>query len=421
MTFDSVLCLTGAGTNPALLTPHVTQELLAWPDYTAPSSSNDTVTDLIRSDPSDKRENFFVWLKEQTRNAFAHGDEANFEDLIHIAELAGGMLPLPPDPATRSFARFYGTGLFVPTPAAELIARKNVGHVAERAATFILRTIFERTRSITASDARDLIQHVMSSGGYRMQHFSLNYDTLAVPKGVRWWTGYEEGSGPQRFLFADAAPPGLHVNIQLHGSVNFAIDFGALIDACEIIRYDDPAEAAVHWGISGSGAEAMDRQASPRVPLIAGRRKAEKSLIEPFSSYMHYLRDAAFSTPNWLVLGYGGGDYHINRILQSAAAFWADKLRVLVCNYLPEDEFDWGTDEYSISPGCPAYDRLTTHEAGILKAFGTDVNAFVHEAGPLPTLHRGRANAIGRRVLLTVDGSYFPHGPDALAHLHPPA
>jgi len=202
----------------------------------------------------------------------------------------------------------------------------------------------------------------------------------------------------------------------MHGSVNFAVG-GSLTDACSIVRFDDPDDASKNWDISSSGHSAMDRHDSPRVPLIAGRRKAEKGLIEPFSSYLHYFRELAFATPRWLVLGYGGGDYHINGILQSAAEHWGSALRIFVCNYLPLADVDDGTTAYTVANGYPAYHMLATRQAGILTAFPTDVREFHAKASPNPTLDRNATNKVTERLSLTVDGAYAGHEGDIIGHL----
>jgi hypothetical protein len=409
------MCLTGAGTNPNLLTPYVTDALLNWPLFAAPSTAGSGPTDLVRRDALDTRSNFFVWLKDQTREAFAPGDVANFEDLIHITELMGGILPLPPDDSTASFARFYGTGLLEPTSAGQLISKKGLDFVAARAATFVLRTVYERTRSVAFSDARKLLEALIASG-FLLRHFSLNYDTLVLPS-AKFWTGYADGTGAQGFTFTGTAPHREHLNIHMHGSIHFAISAAALTDACDIVRFDDPAIACNDWDLSSSGHNAMDRHEAPRVPLIVGRRKAEKSLIEPFSSYLHYFRETAFSTPTWLILGYGGGDFHINRILQSAAEHWKDRLRVFVCNYLPANEMDYGTGEYTVASGYPAYKRVEPREAGILRAFYWDMREFREAFRPNPKLIRNATNAITGRLRLTVDGAFYDHRGDIVEHL----
>ena len=78
--------------------------------------------------------------------------------------------------------------------------------------------------------------------------------------------------------------------------------------------------------------------------MITGYRKAEKILIEPYASYFHYLRDALFATPYWVVIGYGGLDFHANATIREAADFWGDRLRVFVINNLPEGVRAHGND-----------------------------------------------------------------------------
>jgi len=125
--------------------------------------------------------------------------------------------------------------------------------------------------------------------------------------------------------------------------------------------------------------------------MITGYRKGEKILVEPYAGYYHYFRNEAFRSPNWLILGYGGGDPHINSVLTSASDFWGNKLRAFVCNYadLPVEA-----------------SNLPTILAS--KCLYLGANARAYKNGPIRITSSGQV-MLGSSVRLSLDGNFESH------------
>jgi hypothetical protein len=206
-------------------------------------------------------------------------------------------------------------------------------------------------------------------------------------------------------------PQAQDLNIQLHGSVHFGMEAGNLDGVTRLRRYDDIQEARRSWGISTGPSRAQDDHILPVVPMITGRRKADMMLLEPFGSYFHYFRQAAMTTPRWLIIGYGGGDFHVNAILATAAEKWGDDLRVVICNHLPESELvpnpDAGGGERLFYMVFPRQDT-----AGLIwdlfLPFQQDYYDFFRGTLSTQRYLRGHCGQFGR-VLLTVDGRPLAH------------
>lgn len=52
--------------------------------------------------------------------------------------------------------------------------------------------------------------------------------------------------------------------------------------------------------------------------MVTGRNKLQSLVGLPYSSHMSMFRRQAFTSHRWLIVGYGGGDYHINAVLTQA-------------------------------------------------------------------------------------------------------
>jgi len=169
----------------------------------------------------------------------------------------------------------------------------------------------------------------------RLRLMSLNYDDLPAASGVTFHTGFHGDHGPyQRFLTSQDWPEDEHTWCQLHGSLLFRVKMSEIP---RIVRYPS-ARAAIRqkWVDNADWNPYQDGHKSGLSPIITGLRKADAILNEPFATYAHRLRLEASSCDRWLILGYGGGDRHINYVLGQARAQWRNsgrKQRVLVVNY----------------------------------------------------------------------------------------
>ena len=169
----------------------------------------------------------------------------------------------------------------------------------------------------------------------RLRLMSLNYDDLPAASGIQFFTGFVADDAPyQRFVTTPAWPEDQHTWCQLHGSVLFRVKSHA---EHGIVRYPNSRAAARQkWVDNADWYRYQDGHKSGLSPIITGLRKTDAILSEPFATYAHRLRVEASSCDRWLIIGYGGGDPHINHLLSQARAQWqksGQKHRVIVVGY----------------------------------------------------------------------------------------
>jgi len=85
-----------------------------------------------------------------------------------------------------------------------------------------------------------------------------------------------------------------------------------------LARFPTRQAARATWDKRSSVRFAFDGTEIPRLPMISGFKKTDYILWEPFGTYWGAFRRAATLSPLWLIVGYGGGDPHVNACLQSA-------------------------------------------------------------------------------------------------------
>jgi hypothetical protein len=404
-----VLCLVGAGSNPSLLTPQLTNDLLAWDGFREPSASA-PFWGAVGYGEDDQRVPFFTWLAQCIDQATSKANDLNFEDLIHILEMVASQGLFDRD--KRWFASDYGAGLLALNTVGMTVASLNPRFIAEQACYYILQRVAERTRDVRDLDAALLLQSFHQKG-YRLRTFSLNYDSLVVanlPKPL--WTGFQPAvTAESQFLLAPVYPVDQDLHIQLHGSIHFRLLPNDFDPTTRIRRWDDTSGSIAPFEMTSASLRDryLDGHTAPALPMITGRRKADRILTEPFSSYFHYFRQAAFTTPNWLILGYSGSDPHVNSILESARHYHGSQLRIGICNWLPWNETD-GTSWTQIGLGWPLAPRILG-----LNGFATpfvDQPAFYqhrHATRVLPCISRDDANVLSSEVIATVNGRYKEH------------
>jgi hypothetical protein len=170
---------------------------------------------------------------------------------------------------------------------------------------------------------------------------SLNYDDLPAASGVDFLTGFmdkAEGGGFQTFQQPYPWPEDRNLWCQLHGSLLFRVKYVG--GQAQIVRYRSSKNADRQRWINHTLLYQDDHQ-GVLSPMITGLRKSDAIQDDPFATYAHQLRAEAFSCDRWLIIGYGGGDFHINRILSQAKEYWfrsGRPLRIVVVGYLGYDQ-----------------------------------------------------------------------------------
>ena len=409
----SLLCLVGAGANPLVTTSELTQDLLDWKQFRDPTGAAE-ITGIIQSTVEDSRQPFYHWLDDRLPHLRARVGSPNFEDFIHLVEVVASNLGTvtKQTPWHRNFPTGFAGDLFAPTDLAQAMAPQNTAFVAEQSRLFILERVLEK---IAANHCRtpsaELLAKLHNEYGSVLQVFSLNYDaTITEALSIDWWTSYvrrDDGVGvfsPEVHLPCDK-----NIHIQLHGSIYFGLEFaGSDYDISRLRRYDKPDDARKSWGISTGADRAQDDHILPIVPMITGRRKADIILLEPFGTYYQYLRDAAMSTPRWLIIGYGGKDLHVNAALRTAAAKWGKDLRVVICNSLPDSSRVPNPEQESRER--LFYITAARQEVGALlwdlfKPFPSDYYQFFKDRSLATKRYLWNDRGEFGRVLLTVDGN----------------
>jgi hypothetical protein len=142
--------------------------------------------------------------------------------------------------------------------------------------------------------------------------------------------------------------------------------------------------------------------------MITGFRKPEATIWEPYGTYQAAFRYFASTIRNWLIVGYGGGDSHVNAVLQSAvlnALFhpWYDStpLRVAVidfCEYQGPRLLDL---EVNDPVGKLVISRLASKWANV--DFQAPESHKFLRSGTL--FHPRRFNRLTKRLWLSADGT----------------
>ena len=400
-----VLCLVGAGANPPISTGALTEDLLDWATFRDPTNATPT-TGSIGQGHSDTRETFYKWLARHLGATQHLLGDLNFEDLIHIVEMVASDFsnPGPRNPG-GSTLQGYAADLFDPKMVSGLIANQNAAFIAAESSKQILRCVKDRREQQTGdTDAASLLKRLKADRNALLRVFSLNYETSVTDAtATGWWTSYTARSdGIEEFVPHAEFPTTEDLNVQLHGSIHFGLEFAGRGSVARLRRYPNVADAETSWGIDASHDVAQDLHVLLPVPMITGRRKADMIQLEPFASYFYYFRQAALSTPNWLILGYGGSDPHVNSILASAAEKWGDELRVAVCNF-----FFTGPDAKS-SRLYLTRDRQDAAGKSyqVLNPFKDDYYAFFTIRNAITSFIWRCCGSKFGRVLLTSDGRY---------------
>jgi hypothetical protein len=201
-------------------------------------------------------------------------------------------------------------------PEPRLIKQQDFRYAAHWATVKVLQWV--STACDEVEDQRTPLNRLMTAlrEKFRVLTFSLNYDDVPEHDGVQLYTGYEtadrfDGISVSTLDFND------HSHFQLHGSVlNEVPVLGSPTNL--VRRHHSRLKARASYGTLRSPRLLDDGHFLTCSPIVTGHRKHAHMSREPFASYYASFRQAAMSCPNWLIVGYGFGDYHINAVLQSA-------------------------------------------------------------------------------------------------------
>lgn len=335
--------LLGAGASlPYISGVHdLTERLVAWGRYRVPGIGDDThstQSPLAERGSSDTRTPFFRGLRQILGSGYRDGETGlSFEHLIHVCDELAHVLPNKRDDRFRWMPRSFFQ--LRDEYAAWGGAHVPLALIAEEARYFILEHI---------ADECDLVAEPspISTGlGTLADRFllgvhSLNYDTLGIPADLDVYTGFDKDTG--YFHPRYPWPNDVDTFVQLHGSVLWG-----LVDA-EILAFDCIDKARANRESQAIHRVFQDGHALPLAPMVTGLRKADIVLERPYGTYFHSFRDHFLATPRWLIIGYGFGDPHVNRVLQQAWASWAMRgtsARAVVIDHLPSG------DRNVIAPG----------------------------------------------------------------------
>jgi hypothetical protein len=101
----------------------------------------------------------------------------------------------------------------------------------------------------------------------------------------------------------------------------------------EIIRMKTTMEAIDNWRIyHQSFVDGQDDDfalGNLISPILSGQRNAEKLYSQPYSNYLQALASSLLGSPNLMLIGYGGFDFHINSLIDQCFRTHTDKTRVV--------------------------------------------------------------------------------------------
>jgi hypothetical protein len=198
--------------------------------------------------------------------------------------------------------------------------------------------------------------------------FSLNYDTMPLYSSLSFETGFEKPDGanfevfsPRRFFDWE----GEHLYCQLHGSTLFGYPSKGHEHESPpglIARYNDTMTARKNRSMSTGKGHRQDGSPAATNLMITGLRKADDILSEPYASYFHRMFNEMISADAWLIVGYGGGDTHVNYCIKRAQHLMKQRqqhLKMAWVGYAPDEDFH-GDDATCFEPWLGVHERCHT-------------------------------------------------------------
>lgn len=362
-------------------TAAITNELKSWNLYHEPPAHGDSRsvwTDIIGADA--KGRTYFESIYEIAKGNFKNPESfLNFERLIHIAlqleyaTVTQGAIDKF-RPTLRAFLEFKKElGQYDNPSLSGIIASDGCIHILDWISETYTPALIERLKG---SELNQFLKY-LDGKRFATRIFSLNYDTQPLYSDLEFETGFRphlecsyEGFSPKDFLDWN----GNHLYCQLHGSTLFGYPSTRSDDGPLgfIARYKDVLSAQKSRGTTKTGS-GNKQDGFPGVTnlMITGLRKADDILEEPYASYYHRLFSELTETNRWIIIGYGGGDSHINRCLMRARYIWSQrnvKLKIAWIGFAPDKCFDVGGDGTSFERGLPLYDNCIDSIANVLPA-----------------------------------------------------
>lgn len=389
----------------------LTQFLLDWrgrlePPRDPEDTNRDILTlPLVEDDP---RQPLFRALRDLLAPTFHNPEQIDFEMLIHLCEQLATLFPIPQEYVIDRY-RSLVAPFINPSAAAQHYNLPSLIFAVQDACYELLNRVTESCNQVSCAS------HPQAQGLARLARVaslavhSLNYDDIPYESGVEFYDGFDRRTGAFQPVYP--WPRSKHTLCQLHGSVRWGMS--------------DFPESELRWFASRTDAAAtrrntrrgpgqfMDRHSAADAPIITGLRKADRILARPYGTYFHVCRDDLLRIPNWLIIGYGFRDQHVNNMLSQACNNWKQrgiKQRIVVVDYHPFLDTDASGCEV-VRHGWPAAAFLDR----ILGAtFRNELIAFM---APLkPTLQRNMLNRISEELAVWLDGSgsAFTSGLDAI-------
>lgn len=396
-----ILLGTGASTPSIPDVNDITEHLLGWRKAFEPDPTSADPLCIIRPElASPDRRTIFKFIYDELVDYWSH-KIPNFEELIHVLELLDSIYPIPPhDGVVDEYRPIIG-------PFIEVNNDLNLSHFFGIAATEACYEILKLVKEASDEIGDNSSDHHLSDGlailGQQaiLKIFSLNYDDIPERSGIPLATGfYLNEDSPFDFdhRMVISGQEG-HVHYQLHGSIlfgNTGIEKERLIP-----RYHTRGEAASNRTSRSSPSSAQDGHQAVPLPMITGLRKADKILFEPYASYFAAFRRLAMSTNRWLIIGYGGGDKHINAILEVARERFSndseDDLRIAIIDHF---DFD-GEDELRAWIGNP----IATEVERCLTWGKRDLIKYFEGSGQY--ISRNSFNMISSNLFISFDGTQW--------------
>ncbi len=283
----------------------------------APSTSD--LTDFIA-----KNESAASILRALRAQKASSVNEINFEDVLHVLEeLEVFTTENPQSREVRALKPFLN--------APSAIGNFRISSFELRRLRFaLIEAIGEQLHDVRYTQWRQLYSWIQPFFlDYDLHWYTLNYDllsdlvvwALAQTHNAKYFNGFAGTLGTFRpDEFAHCAQlfgkPELTIS-HLHGSIGFNY------------RYTDPRlahgqrlhiaspnlslkEVLENWRTFHAAILAKQYDIGPIAPIISGLRKSEKLHIPPYGNYLHAFAQSLSSNPFLLMIGYGGGDSHIN-------------------------------------------------------------------------------------------------------------
>jgi hypothetical protein len=183
--------------------------------------------------------------------------------------------------------------------------------------------------------------------GWKQRIYTLNYDTW-IAQNCGFFDGFDEGVFAAERVYSDLD---CNCHYNLHGSVRWRPD----LDKERIEKLESIVN--VHGYIT-SNIQKINRQRLIPSPIITGYNKSERLARKPYIALHHaFLRDM-LDSDFLVVIGYGGGDPHVNEILSTYRGkvvvidFFSDWVNSLINQELidPLDSDGSRKLEYDINP-----------------------------------------------------------------------